>query len=210
MKKLWTVIVFLSIQNISLSQSEKVSVETLAIINRDFLVANDWGEVPIDKQGNDLNSSKFGSIYYPPYMEESQLQENRSTIARGFMEIELLFNNRTSDSWRLKEIKLEVLEDYDYSSMDCTEGIWEIGSRSSGFNPYLKIIPEQSTIKSNTEDFTLWPMTEEEDSGLIVEVAAPKGEKVIYHFSLNFTYANSNGDTMKIQPKKTFLVASDL
>lgn len=212
-----TILIFLAGSGLSQklnAQNQPISYKTLSILNEDFIVANDWGEVKPNKStGEDLNSKLYGGIYYPAKPKGSSKVENRTTVAMDFMEIEISLQNKGSDTWLLEAITLEIIEVYDVSSIDLEKGSWEAGSRTMDYNPYFGIEQGKTIVTDIPNDVVIEAREEFQDTNMILEVEAPQSglsKQQIYQFRFNFNLAKAGGKKEKLQviSDKTYFIAS--
>ncbi|GAB5523840.1 MAG: hypothetical protein Roseis2KO_17120 [Roseivirga sp.] len=191
-----------------------ISYKTLSILNENFVVTNDWGNVKLNiSTGEDLNSKRFGGIYYPAKAKGSEKVENRTSVAMDFMEIEISLQNKGSDTWLLEAITLEIIEVYDVSSIDLEKGSWEAGSRTMDYNPSFGIEYGKNKVTDIPNDVVIEAREEFQDTNMILEVEAPQGgldKQYIYQFRFRFNLAKVGGKKEKLAviSDKTYFLAS--
>lgn len=195
------------------AQNEEVTFKTSSILNRKYVVANDWGGLSLDRHGEDYNSSKYGSKHdFPPSPIGQDVQEVRPTIALEYMEIEVFLLNGGRDSWSLKEVELEVLEEFDYSRTTCTVGEWELFTpKFIGYKPTFSIAKIQPELKDRPENITLWSKPKKSGLQFVIKVvAAGSMDQVVYsyRFKLTMESVSSTGLTITIFSDKSYFIAS--
>ncbi len=192
-------------------QEEKIHYRTISIFNDQYFTANNWGAIPVDKLGEDVNSLRFGGVYYPPSIRDLNRKESRTTVAQGSMEIEVDLLNTTADTYQLESITLTVTGVYESSGLKGEAGEWEIGSRTSSYRPHFEILEGRKVIIQPIEEITIWPEEEYMDSRFIFEIfakdSASRGKIYAFVFTLNFTKQEGQ-ETLVINSDKTYFIAA--
>lgn len=189
-----------------------ISYKTISITNENFLVADDWPNVPVNTEtGEDLNSKQFGGVYYPPYAKGSELVENRPTLAKGFMEVEIDFINQSEDTWILKALEMVITGEYSYSNIKVENGRWDLGdNRLNDYNPRFEI---RRKLTADPEGFALFPQEYLEDSRIIFEASceSAEDEDTIFQFQVKCTFFNADDEDQVIEvlSDRDYLIATD-
>lgn len=191
-----------------------VSFTTLSITNDDYVAARAWASIPVDHQdGEDLNSARYGGIFYPPKIRNSELREERTTIARGLMEIGIHLQNQTSITWLVDEVKLHVVETYPLSEIKTEAGTWQVGSRASAYKPYFEIQSDQSVIVDIPDQLSVAPQEEIVDRKMIFEVGTlqpHQGQPTVYRFNFSLVLMSQDeaNRTLAITSDKDYFIAT--
>ena len=192
----------------------ELGYKTVSIINDAYLVTRNWGKIPVNrKTGEDVNSQKFGGIYYPPASKGFGVRENRTSIARESMEIEIDLINHTADTWMLESITLNILNIYTTEKVDHEIGEWEIGARTMAYNPTFEIEENGNSITDIPDEVFIDPKDEMTDSRMILEVMVGdhhSGSRKIYTFNFLLLFSKTGGEKKRIQvtSDKTYFIAS--
>lgn len=192
----------------------EVIYKTISIVNQQFIAARDWEHINLNKKtGEDINSEYFGGIYYPPKVKGSGLIEQRPTIAKESMEIEIDLINESDDNWILESISLKVLNTFDIAQIPYEAGSWKIGKRTLDYNPNFEIRADGQIVIDIPKEFILWRKDEFRDSRIILEVYTEESKAMLnkvfeFDFELSFTKSGSQKERVKINSDKTYFIGS--
>lgn len=132
---------------------DTIGYRTASIFNKEYLASLDWGDIPVDlENGEDINSERFGELYYPVAVGNSGQYEQRATVPNSYMEIEIDLILPKQEVYELQYLSAEIVNTYDVSANNFETGYWKIGSRASEYRPYLDITGEESIITEPVED----------------------------------------------------------
>lgn len=195
----------------STEQTSGITYKTVSIFNEAYVVADNWGAIPVDPSGEDVNSRRYGGVYFPPSIRDTDKKESRTTLARGYMELEVDLLNTTQDVYQLDYLTLTVTAEYEASSQEYETGQWDIRSRTSTYRPHFKIEPGKPVITRPVEEVVIWPEEEYMDSRFIFEVSAPGGSNTIYAFTFTLTFSNQDDEAQKLEitSDKTYFIAPE-
>lgn len=200
-----SIVLFLTI-NI---QAQELSFQTISLSNIQFVEAGNWGNVPLDIEGEDSNSQKFGLIY-PAKENGSDVFTKQVTLARKQLFINVEIKNSSNEYWNIKSVELEVLEKFELENFNYREGTWSSASiKTLAYIPYLIIDKE---IIDYPPNLSIGPSSGFSDNRFWVKVNFFEKDRdagVIARFRLKCTLGSKSGDKEKvIQSDKTYLLIS--
>lgn len=174
---------------IAFAQEKGIHFQTASILNSTYLVADDWSPIPVDQaSGEDVNSKQFGSIYYPPVSLETQQVDQRISIAREYMEIDVDLTNASNESLLLEKVILFIQNKYDRTERH-EELEWEIGTRGSGYNPYFLLNEKDLTYVDLPQEYILPANPDEGDTRITFEVEC-EGDDLIWQFNFKIVFSS--------------------
>jgi len=189
--------------------AQDFSFRTVALSNLRFLEASTWGEIPLDKNGEDANSELFG-LTYPAVEEGSDVVIPPPTLAREQLFINVEIENPTEQYWVIKRIDLEVLEEFELSHYQFREGAWITSSIKT-----LSYVPD-FIINQASEDYpknlVIGPSSGYSDNRFWIKVNhfnTGKADNTICRFQLKCTLVSkTDGSQRIIYSDKSYLLAA--
>lgn len=194
---------------------QSVTFKTAAIINEYYLVAKDWGEIPVNTSiGEDVNSKMFGGIHFPPKPKGSKTKEDGLTIARGGMEIEADLINQSESEWLVEKVTLNVIKKHSIADLKTNKGTWNISNRASSYNPLFEIAHGTTSVSDIPYEVVIWPKEDMVDSRIVLEVATAdeiSGTGFVYQFDFTviLSEAGGSGETVEIKSDRSFFIAAE-
>lgn len=162
--------------------AQELSFETISLSNVRFLLAEQWGDLPIDTDGEDGNSKKYGLVV-PAKEEGSDVLIGQPTLPREQLFIKAQIVNPTNQYWEVQSIELEVLGEYDLSEFEYREGTWASNSvKTLVYMPHF-IIGEQ--LLDHPTNLSIGPSSEFSDNRFWIKVdgfSSALSQDVIYQF----------------------------
>lgn len=192
------------------SKGQGVTFKTVSFLNSKYLASKKWdASIPLKNQSHDVNNLTYGGIYHPPISVELQSKEDRNTIARGFMIIEVDLINTTNKNLVLSQIDLKIKQKFTKPN-DGKALEWEIGSRSSGYNPHFLIDGESNIYTHSPKDFVLAPAGNPQDTRIPLEVECNEPDAIwLFEFELSFIDPSNPFKKIKVSSDKHYFVASE-
>lgn len=190
--------------------TQLISLETNSIRNKMYVVSNDWGEIPVDATGEDVNSDFYGGVFERADLTRNYV-ETRVSIAKNQMELKIDLKNNTKNNYILEGISLDITGVYDLKDIDFDEGKWNIGlSQEFG-------TPRNFTIDSSSESIIINEQRKIRPAGeddprfklLISAKGSPSQKNVMLRFSIRFKVSTTdlNIKTFEINSDKDYFIA---
>lgn len=162
--------------------AQELTFETISLSNVRFLVAKEWTDLPIDSDGEDGNSKKYGLVV-PAKEEGSDVIIGHPTLPREQLFIKAQIVNPTNQYWEIQSIELEVLGEYELSEFEYREGTWSSSSvKTLVYMPYF-IIGEQ--LLDHPTNLSIGPSSEFSDNRFWIKVdcfSSAFSQGAIYQF----------------------------
>lgn len=167
----------------------QIKFQTALIWNQRYLAANDWGSIPLNNEGEGVNSKRYGGqLNYPPKTLEEGLIDNRKTIPRNMVKISIDLLNDADVDYKIQSISLEVEKLHLLNEIDYEIGVWDLDPQYGYLDEFEFSITENGKIpdihpgklKILTED-------KEQDPRLSFKIRADKNlvkRKLVVQFSL--------------------------
>jgi len=202
---------------IELSAQEDLSVKTAFIGNRYYLVADSWSDLPLDEVNReDMNSKKYGGRFYPMLAHNSTTTiEKRLSIANQQMEIWFDLSNTSDKTWKLQEVTLDIVRQYDLNTQKVESGTWRnYKSRLNAYSPkfYLKKGETDDIIVKPTKTVLVYPDGTESDNRFSLKVFNDRSmpvEGLIYEFKIVVTLVDTKSTRRKrrVTSDKSYFLA---
>ncbi len=186
-------------QEIALKETVDVSLKTVFIGNRQFLISDDWSTIPVDSEDReDMNSPKFGGKFYPMRNRDG-LNEKRVSIANQNMEVWIDVKNETTKTWKLHAVSIEISDQYRLDLIGTIEqGIWRnYTSRLNQYSPRIVISKnaDSKVEKKSTKPVFIKPVGGNTDNRFSIRLLNNSKEPVeglVYQFDIVMTLVNTD------------------
>ncbi|MDW3197200.1 MAG: hypothetical protein R8G66_32785 [Cytophagales bacterium] len=189
-------------------QAQELSFRTVALSNLRFLEASDWGNLPVDANGEDANSKQYG-LTYPAREEGSDVLIEPPTLAREQLFINAEIENPFDEYWEIDMIELEIQGEYELSRYKFREGAWSSSRiKTAAYIPYFIIADE---LVDHPKNLVMGPSAGYSDNRFWIKVDFSGTDKggMISRFLLRCTLVSkTDGRKITIQSDKAYLLAS--
>lgn len=181
-------------------------IKTAFIGNRNYIVKDEWQEIPIDTiNREDMNSPIYGGKFYPMSAGNSRsLKEKRFSIANQKIEIWIDVMNEGKNIWKLESVKLEVINKYEMRPKDTENGMWRnFTSRLNQYRPviYLSENSGNEVVVRPDRPVLVYPNGTKSDNRFAIKVWNDPDKplnKLIYRFELALTFMNAQKSDERI------------
>lgn len=202
-------------QEIVFKETVDVSLKTVFIGNRQFLVSDDWSTIPVNlEEREDMNSPKFGGKFYPMRNNDG-LNEKRVSIANQNMEVWVDVKNETAKTWKLHAVGIEILDQYQLDLIGRVEkGLWRsYTSRLNQYSPRIVISKhtrsklEKKTIKSVFIE-PIGGITDNRFSIRLLNSSKEPLEDLVYEFEIFMVLVNTENleEVIKVKSDKHYFL----
>lgn len=175
-------------------------LKTAFIGNRNYIIKEEWREIPIDTiNREDMNSPVYGGKFYPMRVRSGDkgiVPEKRYSIANQSIEIWIDVNNEGKQIWKLESVAVNVLNKYEMKPKNSERGNWRnFTSRLNQYSPVIYLSEDNNQVSVRPERPVLvYPNGAGSDNRFAIKVRNdPKKplDKLIYRFELTMTFVNA-------------------
>lgn len=190
-------------------QSEQPVLQTAFIGNRDYIIKEEWNEIPIDTiNREDMNSPVYGGKFYPMRASNDRsVTEKRFSIANQSIEIWIDVNNMGEAIWKLESITVDVINKYEMKPKESESGFWRnFTSRLNQYSPmiYLGRKSGDQVLVRPEKPVLVYPNGTDSDNRFQIRVKNDPEDplnKLIYRFELVLTFTNAQKSDERITIK---------
>lgn len=198
----------------SREQGVPVTIETVSIWNRLYLVADDWGGVPLNRKGEDINSQTYGGPHFRPTSAKTSMKDERLTIGLEHMEIGIHLTNNTNEEFSIDAVILQIEKIHSTDELALEKGNWDL---DAGFGIFCQVdfeIDQNLTGSLKTLDDTNLSSNEQEGGSRInvsvstSDLAMEKGVIIEFSLIIKFSTTGSKLEHYQIASDKNYFIGA--